>query len=166
MRCKVLAVLMGVGLGLSASCMTEKSCTTIGCADGLSLILTRADGSEPHFEVSLVIDGKTIVCPAPALGSSSKCDDGVFVTLTEGQDCRQAATTTSATLTCTGNGRFQEVVEIRRAPATLAVSLAQGGTTKPLGTLSPTYRTMQPNGPGCEPVCRQAEIAQVIDLWP
>jgi hypothetical protein len=166
MRCKVLTVLMGMGLGLSASCTTEKSCTTIGCTDRLSLILVRPDGSEPHFEISLVVDGKSIACPAPALGGSSKCDDGVFVSLSEGQVCRQDETATAATLRCTGNGRFQEVVEIQSPPTAVTVSLAQGGETKSLGTFSPTYQTMQPNGPGCEPVCRQAEITQVVDLWP
>jgi hypothetical protein len=157
---------MGVVLGLSAACTTEKSCTLIDCADRLSLILTRPDGNEPHFEINLVVDGKSIACPAPALGGSSRCDDGVFVSLSEGQDCRQEDTATAATLRCTGNGRFREVVEIQRSPTAVTVNLSQGGEIKSLGTFSPTYQTMQPNGPGCEPICRQAEIAQVIDLWP
>jgi hypothetical protein len=146
MWCKVMIVFC-IGLGLSTSCTTEKSCTTIGCTDQLSLTLTMADGSAPKFDVNLVVDGKAIACQAPTLGGSTRCGDGVLVA-------------------SRGSGGDQEVLEIQGAPSSVTVSLAQGGATRLLGTFTPTYESLQPNGPGCEPTCRQSTIVQVVETWP
>jgi hypothetical protein len=51
------------------------------------------------------------------------------------------------------------------APAQVDVIVRRDGRQVASGSFAPAYTTSQPNGPGCEPTCRQAPPA-TLDLQP
>ncbi len=44
------------------------------------------------------------------------------------------------------------------APASVTVEIFRDESTIARETFTPTYQTVQPNGPGCEPTCTQAQV--------
>ena len=61
---------------------------------------------------------------------------------------------------CVPTGTFEEVVTITGTPAAIRVTARMADTTVGERTFEPQYKTSQPNGPDCEPTCRQWS-----DVW-
>ena len=126
-------------------------CTQIGCIGGLHIDLAHEGPWQPgSYSFALVVDGAPISCtgslPLPA------CDAG-------------------PPLTCDVPGRVQigasgcalppdqhgfSDIRIISGPARVELTIARDGETLHEGVLTPTYVESQPNGPGCEPICRGA----------
>ena len=132
-------------------------CTQIGCLDGLRVELTHP-GAWPagDYTFTLVADGAAITCvgalplPPCEAGRALTCDrDGAQIV------------ESGCALPADAHG-FAEILLPGPPVAELALTIARGGEPLVATTLRPTYRESRPNGPGCEPLCRSADLAVAV----
>lgn len=156
MRCSVGGWVVAAALvAAMTGCEQPRACTTRGCGDGASITVRRADGALPAVGVSLNVDGRVVECAAPPVGGSAACDTDVTIAARERVSCTEESDGQRRTLTCVPTGEFEQVVSVRGTPASIrAVARTAGGVVVER-TFTPQYRSVQPNGPDCEPVCRQ-----------
>jgi hypothetical protein len=143
-----------IALGLlpvvSACQAQTKSCTLIGCNDQFQVEISQAGISFPNFAADMVIDGRKASCSAVSTTTSGGCDSGVTVGL------RELVTCTSMIQYCAGTGTYVEVLVIAGTPKTVNISLHNGAKIIAERTFQPQYTDYEPNGPGCDPVCKLA----------
>jgi len=114
------------------------ACTLIGCGtDGLRIELVGEDGAAAPA-------GRYRVSAASAF-AAKQCD---FVLPSAGDDpeCRTGASTVSWP---------------GHAPETVTLFVTRDGSPAYTGEHTPTYSQTRPNGPGCDPVCRDGLITIV-----
>ena len=151
-----------MGLGLlslaAAGCGTKsgtKTCTLIGCTDQATIGIQRANGAGVSLSVSLDIDGRIVECPAPPANAGAPCDGQVRVTQRELQECFEEMVGSAIFLRCAGTGKFEQVVEISGTPTTIRVTARNATMVVAESSFTPQYMDVQPNGPDCEPTCKQ-----------
>jgi hypothetical protein len=154
----VAATILVAGAG---GCERVHGCTLIACRDQASLILQRADGMPPGLAVSLDLDGRQVECPPPQAGTSTVCDTDVSIASREMVSCTEERTKDAVGLKCVPTGKFEEIVTVTATPAVIHASARLADTVVAERTFDPQYRTVQPNGPDCEPTCRQWS-----EVWP
>jgi hypothetical protein len=129
-----------------------KVCTMIGCVDGLRIDLQAGGGWAPgQYTFEFALDGAPVRCSG-ALPLRA-CEDGPSLTC-DVPDRVQIGESGCA-LPPEQHG-FGDIY-IPSGPAQVELSITRDD--QPLlsrVTLSPTYTETQPNGPGCEPICRGA----------
>lgn len=145
-------VAIAVALPLAASCGSDSpeegpsGCTEIGCTDGLSVAFSSASWPAGDYRLDVVADGLDYYCETvlpldkdvPVTCSSDSLT--LEVSGTELPPDQQAIT----------GMHLSGLAEI------VQVSLSRDGLPLATQTYYPTYETVQPNGPGCEPTCRSA----------
>jgi hypothetical protein len=115
-------------------------------------------------QVDLDIDGTVVRCrptwSGEGEGGVHQCNPDVSLTHQEIRECRTVSSPHGTSSECKGTGKFEHLLEIRSTPRRVKVVVKQGD--RPLGerVLEPTYEQYTPNGPGCQPVCKQAK-----DTW-
>jgi hypothetical protein len=147
MKKLALAVMLSA---LAPAC--EKVCTLVGCGDSATLSLRRADGARPDFALELEIDGRRVTCAS----AEQTCDMGVTTTVRPLADCHEERGADFRRLVCTPNGRFEQVISLGGTPARVSVTVKSPNGATAQQTFALVYQTTQPNGPGCEPICKQA----------
>jgi hypothetical protein len=148
-----------------ATACIQHACTAIGCFDQASISVHRTDWSRPGWAIDLDLDGTRIVCTTPASAASGArpCDQpNVQVDVRELADCRETRTEAAASVTCTPNGRFEQVITVMGTPKRIAVVLKATDTIAAHRTFDLIYVAGRPNGPDCDPVCRQASASWEI----
>jgi hypothetical protein len=134
----------------------EQTCTLIGCQDGASLTIRRQSGQLPRVDLTVLVDGRKIECPAlQGNNAFASCDGQVFVTSREVLDCRQMPAGAQVSQTCTATGRFEQTLEIPGTPSNVTITAREGTTPLAEKAFTPQYEAVKPNGPDCEPTCRQ-----------
>jgi hypothetical protein len=130
-----------------------RACTTIGCANGLTLALEpNAGWPSGRYEFELVLDGRSATCtgalPLPTcdLGPALSCV-GAAVRIGE-SGCAMPPNTHG----------FSDVTLSDR-PARVSIVIRHEGRELVRELLSPVYRRSQPNGPGCPPSCDSAHAS-------
>lgn len=121
----------------------------MGCVDGLHVEL---EGPQPKgaYEIAVEADGKRATCrvslPLPACdkGPAVQCKGDVEVMIGE-KGCALPP-----------DQHGFGPLNFKGAAANVKVSVKRAGKEVGAGTFSPTYRTVQPNGPNCPPTCKQA----------
>lgn len=136
----------------------EKTCTLLGCFSMVVLSIQHESRRAPRFDVRIEVDGKTLVCPAPALAEDApRCGDGTAdIEIHEIQNCETVEySPRELRQVCRGTGTYEERVRIYAAPEHVTVSLQLGtGKVVETRTLTPEYEMQYPNGKDCDPVCR------------
>lgn len=140
------------------------SCTLIGCSDGVHLEVRAARDAWPAGEYTVEIsDGDdshrcTATLPNPSLWTTEsttfKCGRtslSAFLRATQGCDDERDGGTDG--VTC---GAL--VLEVPGNPSSMQVRIDRDGQTILDESVQPKYREMQPNGPGCEPVCERSSV--------
>ncbi len=132
------------------------ACTGIGCVDGLFISFGRGiEWAHGTYVFSLNADGVEQTCkgmlplPPCASGRALACVGDVAMISESG-----------CALPASQHG-FGDI-QLRSGPSKVTVRIERDGVVLADETLVPTYRTSQPNGPNCEPICRQASAT--IDL--
>jgi hypothetical protein len=150
MRNRLIGIGMMAALG-AAGCST-KVCTDIGCLNGFTATAQRADGSfaSGTHRVEILADGVTWMCTftfpletLPGGGTATPtCPQGLYINVVE-----------------TSPGHFVEGITLANTPA--QVHVWQYVDDAPIldAAAAPTYTESRPNGPECEPVCRQASAS-------
>jgi len=163
----ILAVLVS-----AQACEMEHSCTDVGCVDGAWFELKTADGTWPNgaYAVELSADGVTHTCPMtlpddlPAAGgiTSIPCEPAVGylgVMLQGDAVCTEHKDANSVSQTCTPiPGHYTLQGSLPGTPSTLGVRVTRDDSLLLEQTQPLTYTSTRPNGPDCEPVCRQASV--------
>jgi hypothetical protein len=122
----------------TAGC-SSKSCTEMGCIDGVEVRFTTAlDAAQ---EISLVVqaDAESISCTYSETPASDTCSPaGIWIQASGGS--------------VTGFILYQSY------PQELTITLSHGGTIPTSTTVSPKYVEQQPNGPDCPSTCQNAVV--------
>lgn len=128
---------------VAASCDgVGTACTEIGCDDGITLTVTSASGLTAGV-YSISVSGT---------GESTSCS----ITIDSG------AQVTDTTCDLVDNTASSFTVVLHSAPEALTVTIDRDGTELGKEDLTPSYTTVQPNGPDCEPTCHQADASMQI----
>jgi hypothetical protein len=151
--------LLGICLGCSGK---SGECTLIGCNDQFIIVIGNASGTRPNLAADLVIDGRAVSCPAPGTGTQVTCDSGVTVSSYELQACTESQSGGMAMETCVGTGTYAERIVLVGAPKVVSVSLRSSTVTVAQQDFQPAYVSNQPNGLGCDPICKQATATWTI----
>lgn len=135
----------------------DQGCTTIGCSDGFHLRIAAPNGWKPGAYVFTVVsDGAEQVCegglPLQPCGTPS--------IVCKGQGAAPQITESGCALPANAHG-FGDIV-LPAGPAKISLKITRGGAVLVEQELAPTYVTTRPNGPSCEPICRQASAAVTL----
>jgi hypothetical protein len=156
------------------------ACTEIGCTDQLSatirpkagvfevgthrIAVYTAEGG-PVRSCTLIIPDSSFTTPV-----SGSCSEGLEVVVSPRTKCTESTQGAVATSSCVPiPGQYEEVITL--APITTRLLIEQR-VLGPKGSvvfqreLTPEYRKVQPNGPGCAPVCRQAQVGWETPVEP
>lgn len=126
-----------VALALVATGCGDHSCSEVGCLDELSILYANETGKldDGEYVSEVTIGGQTQTC-------------AFTVTNHLAPDAGPCVTVTAPTF---------EIVDLQPADH-IEFTLTVNGQLKVRHSLDPAYKTVQPNGPECEPTCRQAVV--------
>ena len=163
---KTKSILIAVVLAFLCACKPasqpeapppQRACTEIGCMNGLNV---RVEKPTPwpagDYEFVFDLDGTAVTCkgalPLPPCERSPAlvCDPAGRVQVTE----------SGCALPAEQHGWGD--VQIEGEPAHAKVTIRHAGAVLHEADLQPEYRTLQPNGPDCEPTCRSASVSIAV----
>ena len=156
MRRGPFLLLLALASLFTAGCSSSKACTLIGCGMAFQVDFTGATAVAGDYQVEVVADGVpssakfTLPCEAEPTYSAEQLDWRLVLT-----GCAPGQSGDS----------LQGIVFPSKGPASLDFVVRRAGEIVGGGSLMPDYRESRPNGPDCEPVCRQAPNA-VAELEP
>lgn len=125
-------------------------CTAIGCQNGLHLTWAQGPWKPGAYTIEVSLDGTKVTCegqlPLPACesGAGFHCSPGASLRLGE----------SGCALPPEQHGLAG--IDIDTMPEHVRVAVRRGGVEVGAQELTPQYKEGRPNGPECEPVCRQA----------
>lgn len=128
-----------------------KACTQMGCRSSLHIDVTGTKPGKGKYVIEVEADGKKTQCelslPLKACdkGPSTTCKGDVKVELGESGCALPPAEHSFGP------------IQLPDSPSAARVVIKKDG--KPLADkrFTPAYKTLQPNGPDCEPTCKQAK---------
>lgn len=132
------------------------ACTAIGCQDGLTVeVAPEAPWPPGDYRFVVDADGATTTCtgslPLPECQSRAiTCDDEGVVMISE----------SGCALPPSQHG-FGDL-HFDGMPASLTVEVFHQQRSVGRASFTPTYQTVQPNGPECEPTCRNAYVRMAL----
>jgi hypothetical protein len=154
------------------ACDMPHACTAIGCIDSASFQIKTADGTWPDgaYALEVIADGITHACsmtlpddlPAAGTISAIPCEPPVGytgVSLRADTVCSAHGDKNSGGQTCTPSpDHYTLRGSLPATPRTLGVRVTRDGDLLLEQTQPLHYTETQPNGPDCEPVCRQSSV--------
>lgn len=146
---KLLSYCLGLVFFLPVAANAQKSCTEMGCVDGLILQVDPAfNWKAGNFNFDFVLDNRHVRCygelPLKPCGEQSLTCNKPGVMITEsGCALPEAAQ---------GFGD----IHIEGDPAKVMVRITHNNRPVVTRTIITEYNKVQPNGPGCGPICRSA----------
>jgi len=168
----MILALLGSAI-LCSTCVKTKACTEIGCIDQFSATIESPSASLPAgmHRLEVVADGTTLSCtfpvpvePLPGGGwPGPECSPGLILFVGPAVTCTTFETDTAKGQRCDPiPDRISERFSIAQTPTQVAVTQWAGDTMIFQQTATPTYHVSYPNGPDCDPGCRQASAAWSI----
>lgn len=136
-----------------ASGCAEKSCTEIGCVNGLRVELTASSSWKPGmYKFAVNIDGDLTTCEGTL--PLRPCADGPSVKCTPAGN-RVLITESGCALPPAQQG-FSELRISDESAKSVMITVSRDGTELIKKTITPAYKTSQPNGPDCPGLCTGA----------
>lgn len=131
---------------------SSEACTKAGCTSALEISFDHARGSEGTYVVEVEAGGQTSRCtmtiPYPQCGEPlSRCEGTLPVTGREADLCKTP--------------RHEQAVvpfTVGAAPEKVVVRVFRDGKKLAEEALAPSYTSVPPDGPGCEPSCKTATV--------
>ena len=144
----ILAFLAGCGGAGGASSTGPEACTEIGCASGVTLDFSAPLRATGKYTVRVDADGQQTTCEAtlPFAGCASEPACSSPDVLLGQSGCALPASEHSLT----------GLQLPTKTPSKVTVTIERDGQPVATQTFDLTYTTSRPNGPDCEPVCKQA----------
>ncbi len=146
------ATLVSTGCG---SRQKNPACTEMACQSGIRIGLRPASGAWPKgtYRFQVLADDASTNCestmPLPKARPKSSCAAD-YVLLEE-----------SGALLAPGDQRYTGI-QVLRAAEKITVRISRDGHELVRGTYAPNYRSVEPNGPGCVPTCKQGEDVEMV----
>jgi hypothetical protein len=149
------------------------ACSDVGCEDQFTATVHDANGALPSGMHALTVTAGAAIlrcvftvplATLPGGGTAGlNCPAGLQVQVLPKTTCVTSTTPSSKMQACTPvAGKLDELIIIAGKPASLHVTQTIDGATYLDQTVTPTYTTSRPNGPGCEPLCSQASAEWVL----
>lgn len=134
---------------------SERPCTEIGCKDGYFIKVERASTwALGEYTYELTLDGRTVSCegalPLKPCGEPSLRCSSPSVSISEVGCALPPAQ------------QYFGDLEIDSLPSELKLTIKHNGAVLLSQALEAAYKTAQPNGEGCGPVCCQASASVSI----
>jgi hypothetical protein len=172
-------IILGLWLLLSVACGNKGSsspsrdamlCTDIDCEDLFAAQVFVDAGTVPSGTQTLnvVADGVSMSCtfvfpPDLSNNSGGQCSGALSVVVQPARTCTTGSGDGAVTEKCDAlSGQFVELILFRGTPQSVQVQQTAGGTIIMDESVTPSYQTNEPNGPGCSPVCEQAAVQWTI----
>lgn len=163
------AVLNGAACNLGSH-----SCTEIGCAGGVFVRVTPQGGiwQPGTYALELSLDDDRSECeisipddlPARGAVTSVPCGEGIDVMLQQLAECTETRSGDSVSQSCEPiPGQYELRFFAFQEPDRLRLTLNRDGAELLSEDRRLTYAESRPNGPDCEPVCRQAQVKLAFD---
>ena len=122
---------------------TARACTKIGCSDAFTVRLKGRPFDPKGWKVEAEVDGKVATCAFDwsATSTTATCSEGLRMAFHE-PPLEDGATA---------------IVTLDGAPSRIGFTVKRNNKpVEPQRFYDPTYETVEPNGAGCPPSCRQA----------
>ena len=136
---------------------TSKMCTAIGCGYSLEIRFTGATAKPGRYQIEVVADGMPSSCQ---ITLPRECNALPI--------CSSGTSTWHVTLSGCSTGSEPQSVDgfffYAAGPASLDFVVRRDDVLVGGGSAQPTYQASQPNGPECEPLCRQAPRIETVIL--
>ena len=159
-----------VGAGCDGSPFSRsKACTLIGCHDQFSATVVASSAALPpgQHTVTVTTEAGALSCSfglplemtAGGGTVSPSCPLGLRVDVAPDTVCTETVTDAARILRCDPiPGMLKEIITLSSTPSSVRVQQSVAGTTILDRSVTPTYKNNRPNGPECEPLCRQAGV--------
>ncbi len=155
--------------GAACNVLESHSCTEIGCANGVGLSILPAGGSWPAgaYQLDLGLDDLAGTCdfsvpedlPAGGSATSFTCIEGVTIMLQQVFVCRSISEGGAVSQSCEPVAdQYELTLSAFGEPTTLTLVLSRDAEELLSENRALTYTESRPNGPDCEPLCRQAQL--------
>lgn len=148
-----LALLL-VLLSLPATPHAMRACTQMGCHNGLHVMLEGGTWLPGRYAISIAADGKTITCQAVL--PFADCDSAHVTCSAPGVQIGESGCALPASEHSLNGFMMAEV------PRRIEFSIRHESGKRFAFTQTLNATTVQPNGQGCEPVCRQATLRKNV----
>jgi hypothetical protein len=150
-------------------CDWVHSCTEIGCGDSATVRLQTADGTWPDGAYTFVFTSPDAVhrcqlalpgeLPAPGSLRALACSPPLSANLSPTAVCTEERAANAVSESCRPvPGQFVLEAHVTGTPATLSLRVERSGTVLLEESRSLRYTEERPNGPGCDPLCRQTSL--------
>jgi hypothetical protein len=159
----------GCGWGPFAS----KSCGLVACSDQFEATVIASSTELPAGAHTLTVttEAGTLSCSfvvpfetLPGGGTAvPQCESQLSVFVGLNTVCTETVTAEARILRCDPiPGQLKESISILGTPTSVSVQQSVGGTMILDRSVTPTYKENRPNGPECDPLCRQARVEWTI----
>lgn len=167
-------LLLGLGSFGFVSC-GERDCTDIGCRDQLSFEVRPRQGvwADGAYELRFSVDQVSHVCafqapddfPKDGSYGSISCDDGKSsLGVLQDSECVEQHSRDAVGLACTPiPDHYTLTASFSGTPTALSLALRRDDVLLAESVSMPMYTSFTPNGKGCGPVCRQAQVELEFD---
>jgi len=164
-----------LGVLNGAACnLVGHDCTDIGCAGGVFVNLSPAGGvwQDGEYSLEIALDEREETCafripddlPASGSVSSLSCGQRISAQLVQRSTCEETRDRNSISQSCTPiPNQYELSLSAYTEPTTISLELARDGIVILNDSRTLAYQQSQPNGPGCGPVCRQAQLELSLD---
>jgi hypothetical protein len=144
--------------------VSTTTCLLLACQIPESVISVRSRTNRaPRFDVGLEIDGKSIRCKLETIGDADddvlhpNCSGIAHLVVRNAWDCSDKL------FGCIDMHRLEETIGIYGTPSEVKVTLVDGDRTVAKKTFSPEYEVTYPNGPQCDPGCKNWRTVWTVD---
>ncbi len=132
------------------------ACTRIGCMDGLEIAFTPEAPKAGTYSITVTAGSDSSTCevvfPYPKCGTpATKCAGSIPMMVTE-TGCELPK-----------DKQTFPKVRMGKAPAEIQIAVKLGKATLSDQKVTPTYEELRPNGPKCDPVCKQGKASVSLE---
>lgn len=138
-------------------------CTDIGCTDGVDITFLAQRWKLGAYRFHLDTGDHVVDCTGKL--PLAPCSSGPSVRCVDGKTGKAVTSVTIGESGCAlgANAQGFSGLHIGATPATVTLQITRDDVTVGADVFAVKYQTTQPNGPECEPVCRQASRSVRID---
>jgi hypothetical protein len=151
----MLLIIIAALLLVASPAQAQQACTEMGCMNGLTIDVPLDYRWQPGAYVfDFNLDGKAVRCTGSLPLKS--CDQPSITCSAEGVMIMESGCALPK------NGHGFGMITIDSSPASASIKITRSGQMIAQNSWKPAYQITRPNGPRCEPTCRQATVSLTL----